>query len=156
MKKTIFIALLSTFVFTGCKLCKTSKEEQPKEIAQMSQPKGMIKLENTEWELVSIGDRKFEKLDWMSSDNIRLKFMEGGVVGTSDGCNGLGGEYVQEANIIKFSNWRSTRMYCGDEAAKQLYILPTEDIYKFAFRNGVLEFYSVDGKVIASYISVVE
>lgn len=138
MKKTI--VLLALFIglnsLNSCKMITANKQEN-------------VVLAGTEWVLVKVGDRKFEKLEGMRSENIGLSFQEDSF-GSSDGCNGLGGEFKQDKNSIEMTNIRSTRMYC-EGIMDQLYNVPFMSVTSFEVKNNELKLLDASNKVVAVF-----
>ena len=87
-KKTLtlaFVALMSLGL-TSCKCLQSNNNKN--ETAMVKD----FTLEGSEWKLESIQGKKFEKPEQMRDDYISIKFNEG-YLATSDGCNGMSGEF---------------------------------------------------------------
>lgn len=138
MKKTILLLafMMSLISLTSCKMIKSETKQD-------------VVLTGTEWVLVSIGDRKFEKLEGMRAETIGLSFLEDSF-GSSDGCNGLGGTFKQDGHNIEMTNIRSTRMYCKNIMDK-LYNIPFMSVTSFEVKNNELKLLDASKKVVATF-----
>lgn len=133
-----FIGLMSVG-FTSCKCLNGKNKNETTMIKDFS-------LEGSEWKLESIGDRKFVKPEQMQSEHIALKFNDG-YVGTSDGCNGMSGEYTQTGNQLEFGLFRATRMYCEWE----LFSVPFSTVKSFRTDGKQLELINENQQIVATY-----
>src|SRR5690606_14126259 len=140
-KKILTIAFvgLMSFGMTSCKIFGGKDKNETTMIKDFS-------LEGSEWKLESIGERKFVKPGQMRSEFISLKF-EDGYVGTSDGCNGMSGEYTQTGDQLTFGPFRSTKMFCDWE----LFNVPFYEIKSFRTDGKQLEMLNENQEVVATY-----
>jgi len=72
----------------------------------------LIRLENTQWQLVSYGDTMV-----LENTDLTLEFRADGELGGNSGCNTFGSTYTLDGSAIRFSEIVSTRMACLDDAS---------------------------------------
>ncbi len=72
-------------------------------------------LENTSWQLVSMGPAGSPS-PLVAGSSVTLNFQPGGQAGGSGGCNSYGGNYAVQGNTISFSQIIQTMMACADQA----------------------------------------
>ena len=140
-KKILTIAFvgLMSFGMTSCKIFGGKDKNETTMIKDFS-------LEGSQWKLESIGERKFVKPEQMNSEYISLNFAEG-YVSTSDGCNGMSGEYTQTGEQLTFGPFRATRMFCDWE----LFGVPFYEIKSFQTNGEKLELLNENQEVVATY-----
>ena len=134
-----FVALMSLGL-TSCKCLQSGNNKN--ETAMVKD----FTLEGSEWKLESIQGEKFEKPEQMRNDYISIKFNEG-YAGTSDGCNGMSGEFTQDGENLTFGMFRATKMYCD----WQTFSVPFHEVKSFRTNGQQLELISENQQVIATY-----
>lgn len=111
----------------------------------------MNKLNNTKWVLKRIdsADRDFIPTD--EQKELVLSFTDN-YYGTSDGCNGQGGNFTIEDNKITFEPGMSTLRYCGEEMAHLIYSVPLGKTTSIRIEREQLQLLDENSAVIATYL----
>ncbi|HLW42159.1 MAG TPA: META domain-containing protein [Flavobacterium sp.] len=111
----------------------------------------MNKLNNTKWVLKRIdsADRDFIPTD--EQKELVLSFTDN-YYGTSDGCNGQGGDFTIEDNKITFEPGMSTLRYCGEEMAHLIYSVPLGQTTSIRIERDQLQLLDENNAVIATYL----
>ncbi len=111
----------------------------------------MNKLNNTKWVLKRIdsADRDFIPTD--EQKELVLSFTDN-FYGTSDGCNGQGGDFTIEDNKITFEPGMSTLRYCGEEMAHLIYSVPLGQTASIRIERDQLQLLDENNAVIATYL----
>lgn len=148
MKKyltTAFLVLFS-FVMVSCNCTKSSFDTK-----KATSEKIMSTLNNTSWVLkrLDIQNRDFVPTD--EQKELTLSFQDINY-GSSDGCNGQGGEFNVEDNKISFTKGMSTMRYCGEEMKHLIYSVPFGSVKSMEIKKDQLQLFDADNKVIATYI----
>lgn len=133
--KLIFTFLVICSTLISCKCFKGKTTET------------MTDLNNTSWQLTKTKDKTYIKND-DKPDGISISFADGNF-STSDGCNGLGGEFKSEKNTIQFDRIRATMRYCDEDYMNKYgYSVAFHLVKKFEIKNNKLYLYDADGKTI--------
>ncbi len=140
-----FVVLFS-FVMVSCNCTKNSFNTQKATSQEI-----MSTLNNTAWVLkrLDIQDRDFVPTE--EQKELVLSFEENRY-GTSDGCNGQGGEFEVEDNKISFTKGMSTMRYCGDEMKHLIYSVPFGTVKSMEIKKDQLQLFDANKKVVATYI----
>src|SRR5690554_7866512 len=111
----------------------------------------MNKLNNTKWVLKRIdsADRDFIPTD--EQKELVLSFTDN-YYGTSDGCNGQGGDFTIEDNKITFEPGMSTLRYCGEEMAHLIYSVHLGQTTSIRIERDKLQLLDENNDVIATYL----
>ncbi len=108
-------------------------------------------LNNTSWVLQRLDMENRDFVPTEEQKELVLTFADGNY-GSSDGCNGKGGEYTTEDNKITFKLGMSTMRYCGDEMKHLIYSVPFSDTKFLKIEKNKLKLFNGQDKVIATYI----
>lgn len=140
-KKVLTLAIvgLMSVSFTACKCFQSDKNNTTTMTKDFD-------LQGSEWKLASIAGKKFVKPAQMRNDEISLKFDEG-FVATSDGCNGMSGEYTQNGENLSFGLFRATKMFCDWET----FNVPFNEVKSFRTNGKQLELINDSKDVVATY-----
>lgn len=84
----------------------------------MERLSGGSQLENTQWQLESLGPKGAET-PVVAGSTVTLSFEAGGQAGGSGGCNSYGGNYKVKGATLSFDEVVSTLMACADETIMQ-------------------------------------
>lgn len=142
---TAFLVLFS-FVMVSCSCTKSSFDTQ-----KATSEKIMDKLNNTSWVLkrLDIQNRDFVPTD--EQKELVLSFQDKNY-GSSDGCNGQGGEFEVEDNKISFTKGMSTMRYCGEEMKHLIYSVPFGSVKSIKIAKDQLQLFDANNKVVATYV----
>lgn len=148
MKKLATFGLIAFLCFgnTSCSSSQTilnTKEATANKI--------MSVLDNTTWILKRIDSADRDFIPTEEQKELTLNFANN-YYGTSDGCNGIGGEFVVEDNKITFKAGMSTMRYCGEEMAHLIYKVPLTKSKSIKIVKNQLQLLDENEEVIATYI----
>ena len=134
---------LFSLALTSCS-CSQTKFDSKKATSE----KIMTTLNNTKWVLkrIDVQDRDFVPTE--EQKELVLSFNDN--YGTSDGCNGQGGEFEVEDNKITFKAGMSTMRYCGEEMAHLIYSVPLHTVKSVKINKEQLQLFD-ENKVVATY-----
>src|SRR5690554_335367 len=110
----------------------------------------MDKLNNSSWVLKRIDIENRDFVPTEEQKELELNFVDN-FYSTSDGCNGIGGEFSAEDNQVIFKAGMSTMRYCGEEMAHLIYKVPMTQTKSFQIKKDQLQLLDENNEVIATY-----
>lgn len=110
----------------------------------------MDKLNNSNWVLKRIDIENRDFIPTEEQKELELNFADN-FYSTSDGCNGIGGEFSVEDKQVTFKAGMSTMRYCGEEMAHLIYKVPITQTKSFQIKKDQLQLLNADNEVIATY-----
>lgn len=149
MKNKATLGLFIVFLFLGITSCTSSQTIL--DTTKSTPEKIMNKLNNTSWVLKRLDIEKRDFVPTEGQEELVLSFNDNNY-GTSDGCNGKGGEFTVEDNKIIFSIGMSTMRYCGEEMKDLIYSVPFVNAKSIKIIKNQLQLFDKNNNVIATYI----
>src|SRR5690606_36634898 len=148
MKKIVTFAFIGIFnlgiVSCGCLQNKFDS-------TKASSEKIMTTLNNTSWTLKRLDSQNRDFIPTEEQKELVLSFQDTNY-GTSDGCNGQGGEFNVKDNTISLDKGMSTMRYCGDEMKHLIYSVPLGKIKSIKVKKDQLQLFDENNTVVATYI----
>ncbi|SRR5690554_4927124 len=111
----------------------------------------MDRLNNSGWVLKRIDSENRDFVPTEGQEALELNFADN-YYSSSDGCNGIGGEFTAEDNKVIFKSGMSTMRYCGDEMAHLIYKVPLAQTKSFVIKKDQLQLLDENNEVIATYV----
>lgn len=111
-------------------------------------------LTNPEWRLISYRSQEGAQIPILPGSSVTLKFSPDGRFRGTAGCNGYGGSYMVEGELITFDSLASTEMYCltppgvMQQEAEYLQLFSNITRYHVADEYLVLSYYDVEKMLI--------
>lgn len=142
---TAFVVLLS-LTMVSCNCTKKSFNTQKATSQEI-----MTTLNNTTWVLKRLDIQNRDFVPTEEQKELTLSFRDKNY-NSSDGCNGLGGEFEVDDNKISFTKGMATMRYCGEEMKHLVYSVPFGNAKSIQIKKDQLQLFDADKKVIATYI----
>lgn len=108
-------------------------------------------LNDTKWVLQRIDIQNRDFVPTAEQEELVLSFNDN-YYGTSDGCNGQGGEVEVKDNQITLKSGMSTLRYCGEEMAHLIYEVPLHLVKSIEIKKDKMKLFNENDEVIATYI----
>ncbi|MBA5791348.1 META domain-containing protein [Flavobacterium sp. xlx-214] len=147
---------MKTFLTLGLIIClnlgmTSCSSSQTFHSNKATSEKIMSTLNNTSWVLkrLDVENRDFKPTK--EQKELVLSFTDN-YYGSSDGCNGQGGDFTIEDNKVTFGIGMSTMRYCGEEMKHLIYSVPFLKTKTITIKGKQLQLIDESGKVIATYI----
>ncbi len=148
MKKILTFGFIGIFNL-GIVSCSCSQNMF--DSTKASSEKIMSTLNNTSWVLKRLDSQNRDFIPTEEQKELVLSFSDN-TYGTSDGCNGQGGEFNVKDNEISFDKGMSTMRYCGDEMKHLIYSVPLGKIKAIKVKKDQLQLFDENNTVVATYI----
>jgi len=152
MKNILTLTLLAALNL-GISSCSSSQNML--DTKKASAEKIEKSLNNTTWILKKIDATNRDFIPTNEQKELPLSFIDGNY-GSSDGCNGQGGEFKIEDNKITFGIGMATLRYCGKEMDHLIYKVPFSKTKSIKIKKNVLKLIDENNKVIATYTKKME
>lgn len=148
MKTYLTLALFAFLSLTtvSCNCTKSSFDTK-----KATSEKIMTTINNTSWVLKRLDVQNRDFIPTEEQKELVLSFQDTNY-GSSDGCNGNGGEFAVEDNKISFTKGMSTMRYCGDEMKHLVYSVSFGSVKSMEIKKDQLQLFDADNKVVATYI----
>ena len=153
MKKTLLSFTFGLFILTGAASCKcVSKSHETSTSKTNTTSQMSTSLNGTIWVLESIASKPFIQTEESRVSEITLSFdAKDNHFVTSDGCNTKGGEFTAQEGKLSMHAIRETKMYCGPEVMKNLYVIPFNEVTYYEVTSDKLILRDASQKVLATY-----